>query len=101
METPLDEAEVRHVGHLARLEITDEEAALFARQLSSVLAHMELLNELDTENVPPTAHALAVSNVFRNDEVRRPWSAERALQNAPEHEDSCFRVPRVLDQENT
>ena len=101
METPLNEAAVRHVAHLARLEITDEEAALFAQQLCSVLAHMELLNELDTTNVPPSAHALALSNVFRNDEVAQPWSADQALRNAPQSQDSYFRVPRVLDQEST
>ena len=101
MGTPLNEAAVRHVAHLARLDITDEEAARFARQLSSVLAHMEQLNELDTDNIPPTAHALAVSNVFRDDVVRPPWPSDQALKNAPQHQDSCFRVPRVLDQEST
>ncbi len=99
MAGSLDESAVRHVAHLARLKITDEEAARYADQLSKILDHVRQLNELDTSNVPPTAHPLAVTNVFREDEVRPSWSSDAALANAPDRHGEFFRVPKVLDQE--
>jgi aspartyl-tRNA(Asn)/glutamyl-tRNA(Gln) amidotransferase subunit C len=101
MASSLDEAAVRHVARLARLKITDAEAALFASQLSKVLEYIEQFNEVDTRNVPPTAHALPVSNVFREDVVRSSWTPDQALHNAPDRHDGFFRVPKVLDQESS
>ena len=101
MASSLDESAVRHVARLARLRITDAEAALFASQLSKVLEYVEQLNEMDTDGVPPTAHALPVSNVFREDEVRSSWTPDLALHNAPDRHDGFFRVPKVLDQESS
>ena len=100
MKSPLDETAVRHVAHLARLKITDEEAVRYAGQLSSVLSYMEQLNELDTKDVPPTAHPLPLGNVLRPDEVRECLSQDQALHNAPQQQDGFFRVPKVLDQES-
>ena len=97
MKPPLDEAAVRHVAHLARLKITDEEVARYAGQLSSVLGYMEQLNELDTKDVPPTAHPLPVSNVLRADQIRESLPQGQALHNAPQQQDGFFRVPKVLD----
>ena len=76
----MDEATVRRVAHLARLKISDEEVARFADQLSSILHYMEQLNELDTADVPPTAHARSVSNVFRAD-AARPSSSPDAVSS--------------------
>lgn len=101
MASTLDEAAVRHVARLARLKITDAEAALFASQLSKVLEYVEQLGELDTRNIPPSAHALPVSNVFREDVARSSWTSEQALHNAPDCHDGFFRVPKVLDQESS
>ena len=101
MASSLDETAVRHVARLARLKITDAEAALFAAQLSKVLEYVEQLNEVDTRNVPPTDHALPVSNVFREDVVRSSWTPDQALHNAPDPHDGFFRVPKVLDQESS
>jgi aspartyl-tRNA(Asn)/glutamyl-tRNA(Gln) amidotransferase subunit C len=95
----LDESAVRHVAHLARLAVSDEEVAHFTGQLSSILRYMEQLNELDTADVAPTAHPLPVANVFREDRVREPWTPQRALHNAPDRQGGFFRVPKVLDQE--
>ena len=97
----LDTAAVRHVANLARLEMTDEEIERFTEQLSKVLGFVEQLNELDTTDVPPTAHPLPLQNVFRDDTVRPPWEPKRALHNAPQTQDDCFKVPKVLDQEST
>ena len=98
MSDRLDEAAVRHVAHLARLTVTDAEVARFAEQLTSILGYVEQLNELDTNEVPPTAHPLPIRNVLREDEVREPWDAERALATAPDQQDGFFKVPKVLDQ---
>lgn len=100
MPTSLDEAAIRHVAHLARLNVTDEEVARFAEQLSSILEYVAQLNELDTTDVLPTAHALPVKDVFRDDTVGPCWEPDRALHNAPQRQDDFFRVPKVLDQEN-
>jgi len=97
----LDGATVRHVARLARLSVSDEELARFAEQLSSILDYVAQLNELDTTDVPPAAHPLPVKNVFRADEVREPWDAERALSNAPDRQNGFFKVPKVLEQENS
>lgn len=100
MSPSLDQAAVRHVAKLARLEISDEEVKRYAEQLSAVLGYVEQLNELDTADVPPTAHASGVSSVFREDVVRCSLSADLALSNAPQHQKDCFQVPKVLDQES-
>lgn len=96
----LDESAVRHVAHLARLHITQEEIARYGEQLSHILDYVRQLNELDTQDIPPTAHPRPVSNIFREDEVRPCWTADQALANAPQRQQSFFRVPKVLDQES-
>ena len=58
--------EVKHVAHLARLAITDEEAAMFTEQLDSIISFAEELNEVDTENVKPTTHVLQMKNIMRD-----------------------------------
>lgn len=93
-----DEA-VRHIAHLSRLKLTEEEVARFGEQLSAILAYVEQLNELDTDPVEPSAHALPVHNVFREDVVRASLTADQALANAPQRDGSFFKVPKVLDQD--
>ena len=87
---------VRHVALLSRLEVTDEEASRYAEELGKILHYVEKLGELDTTEVPPTSHSFALQNVFREDARRASLSSEDALANAPESEDSCFRVPAVI-----
>jgi len=94
----IDAEQVRHVAHLARLKLTDAEAARFGQQLSAILGYIEQLNELDTSDVPPTAHALPIHNVFREDTVTNSLAPEIALANAPQREGDFFAVPKVLDQ---
>jgi aspartyl-tRNA(Asn)/glutamyl-tRNA(Gln) amidotransferase subunit C len=94
----LDEQAVRHAAHLARLKVSEAEVRLFAAQLSTILDYVEQLRELDTDDVPPTAHPLPLSNVLREDAVRASRPVEEALSNAPEREDAFFKVPKVIDQ---
>lgn len=98
MPTSLDENAVRHVAHLARLDVSDEEVITFAGQLSGILRYFEKLNELDTSSVEPTAHPSSVANVLRDDVVLAPWPADTAMHNAPQHRDQFFEVPKILGQ---
>ena len=100
MANKISEETVRHISHLARLKPTEEEVHLFSEQLSAILAYVEQLNELDTTDVPPTAHALPVRNVFRTDEPGSSLTPEQALANAPQRDGSFFGVPKVLDQDS-
>jgi aspartyl-tRNA(Asn)/glutamyl-tRNA(Gln) amidotransferase subunit C len=100
MAHKIDEAQVRHISHLSRLNPTDEEVRLFSEQLSAILEYVDQLNEVDTADVPPTAHALPVNNVFRADEARPGLAPDQALANAPHREGSFFAVPKVLDQDS-
>ena len=88
---------VEHVAKLARLEVSEDEKAIFARQLSGILTHIDRLKELDTAGVEPTATVLPTDNVFREDEVRPSLPQERALANAPDQVDGFFRVPKILE----
>ncbi len=93
----LDESEIRHIAHLARLRLTDEETAQYAHQLAAILSYMDKLSELNVEGVEPTAHPLPVRDVVAEDEPIEPFDADRALQNAPSQRDGYFVVPKVLD----
>lgn len=99
MAKKIDEALVRHIAHLSRLKPSDEEVKLFSEQLSAIVEYVSKLNELDTTNVEPTAHALPIHNVFREDAPRQPFNPDEALANAPQRDGSFFGVPKVLDQE--
>ena len=97
MKKRIDEAAVRKVAKLGRLDLSDEEVAEFSGQLSAILEYVEKMNELDTENVEPLAHCLAVSNVFRDDVVAESLGTEKTLTNAPEADEEYFKVPKILD----
>lgn len=89
--------EVETIAELAKLTLTDEEKTLFQEQLSEVLDYAEILQQLDTTDIPPTASALPLKNVMRADVVALSLENEEALFNAPQAEDGSFRVKAVLD----
>ena len=62
-------------------------------ELSTILDHVERINELDLEGVEPTAHVVALENVLRSDEPRPSWPRERVLDEAPDPAEGAFRVP--------
>jgi aspartyl-tRNA(Asn)/glutamyl-tRNA(Gln) amidotransferase subunit C len=90
--------QVAHVARLARLSFTEPELDRFADQLSKILAHAEQVSALATEDVPPTAHAMPMSNVLRPDVIGECLSQEKALSTAPAAEDGRFRVPRIMEE---
>ena len=100
MSTPerITRAEVAHVAHLARLELSEEELDLFTGQLAEVLDHAADVASLDLASVVPTAHAMAVTNVLRPDEVHPCLDRDEVLERAPSVEEHRFRVPRILGE---
>ncbi len=92
--TPED---VLHIGQLARIGLSDEDVAKFATQLSGIIEHFDALATVPTDDVEPTAHAAALTNVMRKDEVRPSLSREDVIANAPEEEDGHLRVRAVLE----
>jgi aspartyl-tRNA(Asn)/glutamyl-tRNA(Gln) amidotransferase subunit C len=91
----ISEEQVRHVANLARLGLTDEEVKRMGEQLGAILESIEKIQELDLADVPPTAHPLSLTNVFRPDELRGELTREEALAPAPEPVDGLFAVPRI------
>lgn len=89
--------QVEHVAKLARLALSDEEQALFSRQLSSILTYVETLNRVDTSQVEPTSHVIPIQNVLREDDVKASLPREAALANAPDSDQGCFRVPQIIE----
>lgn len=98
MARKIDESLVRHIALLSRLKPSDDEVRLFSEQLSDIIEYVEKLSELDTTDVEPTAHALPIHNVFRDDEPGETLRVDEALANAPQRDGSFFAVPKVLDQ---
>jgi aspartyl-tRNA(Asn)/glutamyl-tRNA(Gln) amidotransferase subunit C len=94
---PLTLAEVDHIAELAKLALTDAERELFRDQLSAILDYAAVLQQVDTSAVPPTASALALRNVMRDDAVNPSLPPEAVLANAPAAGEGQFRVSAVLD----
>ena len=93
----IDQEQVRKVASLSRLELTDQEILEFTGQLGAILEYVEKMNELATDNVEPLAHCLPISNVFREDCAKESLGTEKALANAPDRDESFFKVPKILD----
>jgi aspartyl-tRNA(Asn)/glutamyl-tRNA(Gln) amidotransferase subunit C len=89
--------EVLHVARLARVSLTEEEIARYSEQLSNLLEHFESLQQVNTDNVPPTAQSITLRSVMREDEVFSSLEQEDVLANAPHREGNTFRVRAVLE----
>jgi len=91
--------EVRRIASLARLRLSPEEERLFAGQLSAILGHMAVLEELDVSGVEPMTHALAAGEVaaLRADRVEPGLGAETAVAPAPDRAGTHFKVPRIIE----
>lgn len=90
--------QVEQVAHLARLRLDGAEMEQMRAQLSSILDHIELLQEVDTADVPITAQVTDLANVLRPDEVTGALPVEAALANAPDRQDNYFRVKAVFEE---
>jgi len=97
MAAPLTLEEVSKAALLARLKLTDDELKTLTAQLGRVLGYVDILNEVDTEDVEPMAHAVEVANVFRDDAAGESLSRDDALSNAPMTDGKSFLVPQILE----
>lgn len=90
------ELDVAYVARLARINLTEDEARTFQKQLDDVLKYVEKLRQVDVTGVDAAAHGLPV-NVFRADAPRDWFTAEQALSNAPRQANGLFVVPKVVE----
>jgi aspartyl-tRNA(Asn)/glutamyl-tRNA(Gln) amidotransferase subunit C len=93
----IERKDVEHVARLARLALSDAEIERMREQLNGILAYIETLNELQTNDVEPTSHAVPLVNVMRDDEPGRCLPRDEALANAPDRAGEFFRVPRIIE----
>jgi aspartyl-tRNA(Asn)/glutamyl-tRNA(Gln) amidotransferase subunit C len=91
--------EVAHLARLSRLALSEQELEHFAGQLDVIIAAVARVQEVAAEGIPPTTHAVPVTNVFRDDVIVPPIGARAALDQAPAADQGRFRVPRILAED--
>jgi aspartyl-tRNA(Asn)/glutamyl-tRNA(Gln) amidotransferase subunit C len=89
--------QVTHIAWLARLGLSEEEVEKFSLQLSNILENFEILQEVDTADVPPATHTIQLQNVIRKDAVADSYPQAEILLNAPKQEGDCFKVQAILE----
>jgi aspartyl-tRNA(Asn)/glutamyl-tRNA(Gln) amidotransferase subunit C len=94
----LTREEVLHIARLARLGLAEEEIDRLGGQLSHLLEHFQVLQQVDTEGVPPTAQSVELKSVMRDDVIAPSLPPEDVLANAPRREEDFFRVKPVLEE---
>ncbi len=93
----LSREEVLHITALARVGVTEEDIEKFREQLSNILENFEVLQKVDTADIPPTAQPIALQNVIKCDEVCPSLSPDEVLANAPQREEGFFKIKIVLE----
>jgi len=96
----LSREEVVHIAMLPRFGMSEADIEKAREQLSNILENFEILKELDTTDVPPTAQSIILQNVMRDDIAEPSLTAEEVLANAPDREEDFFKLRAVLDQED-
>lgn len=86
---------IENISWLARIKLTEEEKEKFTKQLNSILDYFKTLDEVEAD-VPPTHHVVGLTNVFRDDVVKKSISQDDALSNAPKKERGYFKGPRIV-----
>ncbi len=89
--------EVLHVASLARLKFSESDAEKLTENMASIIEFADMLGELDTEGVVPTAHAIPMQNAFREDEIKPSFERREILKNAPDFDEEGFIVPKVVE----
>lgn len=97
--TKLTVDDVKHTAKLANFSLTAEELARFQKQLGDTLSYIQKLQEVDTQNIEPTAQVTGLVNVTREDEVKQGLTQEEALANAPDSHNGFFKVKAVFGEE--
>lgn len=94
---PLSHQEILHISTLCRIGMSETDLEQFGSQLSHILEQFEVLSEIETDDVPPTAHPSTVHSIFKQDGSRPSLSREQTLQNAPRQEGEHLRIQAVLE----
>lgn len=89
--------DIEHVAKLSRLKLAEEEIDRFTQDFKSILNYVDKLNELDTSNVKPTYHVFPFKNILREDIVYDSYDRDLILKNAPNKEEGCYHVPKVME----
>ncbi|QEK12973.1 Asp-tRNA(Asn)/Glu-tRNA(Gln) amidotransferase subunit GatC [Crassaminicella thermophila] len=89
--------DVEHIADLARLSFTEEEKIRFINQFKVIIEYIDKLNKVDVEGVEPNNHIIPLKNIFREDEIKISMEKEKVLMNAPDQQDGCFRVPKIIE----
>lgn len=93
----LSQEEVLHIARLARLGLAEAEVSRLSEQLSNILEHFKILQQVDTTDVPPTAQSIDLQNVLKSDEILPSLPQSQVLANAPRREGDFFRIRAVLE----
>lgn len=93
----ISRAHVEHLTHLSHIGLRPDELDELCAEVSGVIAHVEELNRVNTEGVPPTPYAVPIDTVLRQDRVEPSWNAAAVLANAPRTDDDLFQVQAVFD----
>lgn len=89
--------QVEHVANLARLNLTEEEKEQMTSDMEAIIEFANRINELNIEDINPTAHVIPINNVFREDVINPSFPREELLSNAPNQQNGCFSVPRIVE----
>src|SRR5690625_1485618 len=95
--TEITNERIKKIADAVRIEISDEEAAKYTEEISSVIEYANILSELNTDDVEPTTHGIVLGNVLRKDEPKHTITQADALENAPDQEDGHFKVPSIME----
>ena len=93
----IDKETVKHVAHLARIELQANELEKLSSQLHDILGFIDKISNLDIDKVNPASHILPISNVLREDKPHLSLSSEKALENAPGKKGNFFSVPKIIE----
>lgn len=89
--------QVEHVANLARLNLTEEEKEQMITDMGVIIEFANRINEMNIDDINPTAHVIPINNVFREDNVNPSFSRDELLSNAPNKENGCYSVPRIVE----
>lgn len=93
----LDKSEVQKIAWLARLAIDEQDISTYSEELSNILGLVETMNSVDTAGIFPIAHPLDLTARLRKDAVTETNQREQFQKNAPQTEDGCYLVPKVIE----
>ena len=88
---------VKRIAELSRLSFNESEIDAFAQEFSSIVKAIDEINSMDLDGIEPMSHVLDLPNVFREDVPNESLTVKQALENAPSHNETFFKVPKVME----